>query len=104
MPELTRAAKVGAMSLALAIALLVGYRFIDRSAGSAGGYRVHAYLPDVTGIAPRSRVLISGIQVGHIDRLSLENGMARVDIRMKPDYPLYDDAAIGKRASSLIGE
>jgi phospholipid/cholesterol/gamma-HCH transport system substrate-binding protein len=104
MPELSRAAKVGAMTLVLAIAVLMGYRFIDRSAGTAGGYRVHAFLPDVTGIAPRSRVLISGIQVGVIDRLSLEKGMARIDIRMKPEFPLYEDAAIGKRASSLIGE
>jgi phospholipid/cholesterol/gamma-HCH transport system substrate-binding protein len=104
MPELSRAAKVGAMALVLAIAVVVGYRFIDRGAGTAGGYRVHAYLPDVTGIAPRSRVLISGIQVGVIDRLSLEKGMARIDIKMRPEFPLYEDAAIGKRASSLIGE
>ena len=104
MPEFSRAAKVGLMTLVLAIAVLVGYRFIDRAAGTGGGYRVHAYMPDVTGIAPRSRVLISGIQVGVIDKLSLENGMARIDIRMKPDFPLYEDAAIGKRASSLIGE
>lgn len=92
------------MALVLAIAVVVGYRFIDRGAGTAGGYRVHAYLPDVTGIAPRSRVLISGIQVGVIDRLSLEKGMARIDIKMRPEFPLYEDAAIGKRASSLIGE
>src|SRR5712672_4553420 len=26
-----------------------------------------------------------------IYRLSLENGMARVDIKMKPDFPLFDD-------------
>src|ERR1044071_685167 len=77
--EVSRAAKVGAMSLALALAALFGYRFIDRSSGTGNGYRVHAYMPDV-------------------------NGRARVDIRMRPEYPLYEDAAIAKRASSLIGE
>ncbi|MEO7332091.1 MAG: MlaD family protein, partial [Minicystis sp.] len=55
-------------------------------------------------IAPRSRVTVSGIQVGVIDKLSLEKGMARVDIKMRPEFPLYLDAAIAKRASSLIGE
>jgi phospholipid/cholesterol/gamma-HCH transport system substrate-binding protein len=104
MAEFSKAAKVGGMTVVLVIALIAGYRFIDSSAGTGGGYRVHAFMPDVTGIAPRSRVLISGIQVGVIDRLSLENGMARIDIRMRPEYPLYEDAAIGKRASSLIGE
>jgi phospholipid/cholesterol/gamma-HCH transport system substrate-binding protein len=104
MSEVTRAAKVGLMTVALAAALYGGYRFVSRDSGTGGGYRVHAYLPDVTGIAPRSRVMTSGIQVGYIERLSLEKGRARVDIKMRPEFPLYDDAAVGKRATSLIGE
>jgi phospholipid/cholesterol/gamma-HCH transport system substrate-binding protein len=104
MSEVTRAAKVGAMALVLATALVFGYRFISRETGTGNGYRVHAYLPDVTGIAPKSRVMTSGIQVGYIDRLSLEKGMARVDIKMRPEYVLYEDAAVGKRSTSLIGE
>jgi phospholipid/cholesterol/gamma-HCH transport system substrate-binding protein len=104
MSEVTRAAKVGGMTLALVAALIFGYRFVSNETGTGKGYRVHAYLPDVTGIAPRSRVMIAGIQVGYIERLSLEKGMARVDVKMRPDFPLYEDAAIGKRATSLIGE
>jgi phospholipid/cholesterol/gamma-HCH transport system substrate-binding protein len=104
MADFTRAAKVGVMTLALAGAAYGGYRFVAPGAGTENGYRVHAYLPDVTGIAPHSRVLISGIQVGVIDRLWLENGKARVDIKMKPEFALFDDATIGKRATSLIGE
>ena len=104
MSELTRAAKVGGMTLALAVAGTFIYRFVSRDTGTSNGYRVHAFLPDVTGIAPRSRVMTSGIQVGYIDRLSLEKGMARVDIKMRPEFPLYEDAAVGRRATSLIGE
>ena len=65
---------------------------------------VSAYMPDMTGVAPQSRVMISGIQVGVVDRIWLDEGKARVDIKMRPDVPLYVDAAIGKRATSLIGE
>lgn len=104
MSEVSRAAKVGLMTVALGGALYGGYRFVSRDTGTSGGYRVHAFLPDVTGIAPRSRVMTSGIQVGYIERLSLENGKARVDIKMRPEFPLYDDAAVGRRATSLIGE
>ena len=104
MSEVSKAAKVGVMTVALAGALYGGYRFVSRDTGTSGGYRVHAFLPDVTGIAPRSRVMTSGIQVGYIERLSLEKGRARVDIKMRPEFPLYDDAAIGRRATSLIGE
>ncbi|UQA63738.1 MCE family protein [Polyangium aurulentum] len=92
------------MTAALAVAAYGGYRFVSRDAGSDGGYRVWAHLPDVTGVAPHSRVMISGIQVGTVDRIWLDQGHARVDIKMNPDTPLFVDAAIGKRASSLIGE
>jgi phospholipid/cholesterol/gamma-HCH transport system substrate-binding protein len=104
MADVTRAAKVGAMVLVLSGAVVFGYRFISREAGTAGGYDVYAYLPDVTGVAPKSRVMISGIQVGVVDKISLDQGKARVDVRMQPDIPLYVDAAIGKKATSLIGE
>jgi len=104
MADVTRAAKVGAMVLALSGAAIFGYRFVSRETGTAGGYRVHAYLPDVTGVAPKSRVMISGIQVGVVDKIFLENGLARIDIKMMPGQKLYVDAAVGKKASSLIGE
>jgi phospholipid/cholesterol/gamma-HCH transport system substrate-binding protein len=102
--EVNKAAKVGMMTAGLALAAYGGYRFVSRDAGSDGGYSVWAHLPDVTGVAPHSRVMISGIQVGTVDRIWLDGGHARVDIKMNPDMPLFSDAAIGKRASSLIGE
>jgi phospholipid/cholesterol/gamma-HCH transport system substrate-binding protein len=104
MGDLSRAARVGLMAIVLTIAVVVGYRFISRSTGTSGGYMVWAYMPDMTGVAPQSRVMISGIQVGVVDRIWLDNGQARVDIKMKPEVHLYKDAAIGKRATSLIGE
>ncbi|NUO49071.1 MAG: MCE family protein [Polyangiaceae bacterium] len=100
----SRAAKVGLMAIVLSIAVVVGYRFISRSTGTGNGYRVWAYMPDMTGVAPQSRVMISGIQVGVVERIWLDNGQARVDIRMRPEIHLYKDAAVGKRATSLIGE
>jgi len=92
------------MSVALVAAAYGAYRFISPDAGTEGGYRVYAYLPDVTGVAPHSRVMISGIQVGTVDRIWLDQGRARVDIKMFPTSPLFVDAAIGRRATSLIGE
>jgi phospholipid/cholesterol/gamma-HCH transport system substrate-binding protein len=104
MGDFSNAAKVGAMTIVLGIALYFGYQFISREAGTGDGYRVWAYLPDVIGVAPRSRVLISGVQVGVVDDIALEDGRAKVVIKMKPEFKLYDDAAIGKKATSLIGE
>lgn len=102
--RVSNAAKVGAMTIVLVGALYLAYRFIAPDIGTSDGYSVYAYLPDVTGVAPKSRVMISGVQVGVLEKISLEKGKARVDIRMRPEFKLYEDAAIGRRASSLIGE
>ncbi|MEZ4296376.1 MAG: MlaD family protein [Polyangiaceae bacterium] len=104
MAQPSNAAKVGIMAVVLAGALIFAYRFISRETGTGGGYFVWAYVPDATGIAPHSRVLIGGIQVGVIDRIWLDQGKPRIDIKMNPEIQLYEDAAIGKRATSLIGE
>ena len=104
MGNVTRAAKVGAFVIVLVIAGVYGYQFISREAGTGDGYMVWAHVPDAIGVAPKSRVMISGIQVGVVDKIYLHEGKARIDIKMKPDIKLYEDAAIGKRATSLIGE
>ena len=104
MAQTSNAAKVGIMAVVLAAALIFGYRFVSRETGTSGGYYVWAHVPDATGIAPHSRVLIGGIQVGVIDRIWLDKGTPRIDVKMNPETQLYKDAAIGKRATSLIGE
>jgi phospholipid/cholesterol/gamma-HCH transport system substrate-binding protein len=106
MADISRGAKVGLMSVVLIGAAYGGYRFVARDAGTGNGYTVWALIPDITGVPPKSRVTVSGIQVGIVDEIKLdeETGKAKVFVRMKPDVPLFEDASIGKKAASLIGE
>lgn len=104
MAKLTQAAKVGAFVLVSAAGAYAVYRVVAKDVGIGSGYVVHGYLDDATGIANHSRVTIAGIPVGSIESIKLENGKARVDIRMNGDVPLFDDATMGKKSSSLLGE
>jgi phospholipid/cholesterol/gamma-HCH transport system substrate-binding protein len=104
MSRYTTAAKVGLFAVVTAIAGLLIYRFVTHSAVHGEGYTVYALLHDATGLAKRSQVRIAGIPVGQIDDIRLQNGMARVDIRVRGDVPLYSDAAVAKVSSSLLGE
>jgi phospholipid/cholesterol/gamma-HCH transport system substrate-binding protein len=103
-PRLTTTAKVGAFALATLVAAFLVYRFVTKSGGSGNGYRVYAMMADATGIAQRSQVRIAGIPVGNIESVKLDHGRARIDIRINPDVPLYEDAAVAKVSSSLLGE
>jgi len=104
MAKVTQAAKVGAFVLAAGALTLVVYRTVSKEVGPGGGYVVHAYLDDATGLANHSRVAIAGIPVGSIDAIYLENGKARVNIKVNNDVALYRDATAGKKSASLLGE
>jgi phospholipid/cholesterol/gamma-HCH transport system substrate-binding protein len=104
MGQWTTAAKVGLFVLVVGVASFYMYRFVSRTTGTEGGYRVFAELKDATGLAPQSRVMMAGIAVGTIESIRLDRGMARVDIRMGKDIALHDDATVAKRSASILGE
>src|SRR5262245_9699693 len=61
-------------------------------------------MEDVSGIVKRSNVRIAGIPVGTVEDIRLMGDQARIDIRMQPSVPLYEDARAGKNVRNLLGE
>jgi phospholipid/cholesterol/gamma-HCH transport system substrate-binding protein len=104
LPKATTAVKVGAFAVVMIVAGFFIYRFVNKASGGGNGYVVYCLMKDASGIAKHSQVRIAGIPVGSIDGVRLEGDRARIDIRMQPDVPLYEDAAVSKVASSLLGE
>jgi phospholipid/cholesterol/gamma-HCH transport system substrate-binding protein len=100
----TTAAKVGVFAVVMLGAGLFIYRFVNKASGSGKGYVVYALMRDAAGIAKHSQVRMAGIPVGSIDGVRLDGDRARIDIRVNPDVPLYEDASVTKVASSLLGE
>jgi len=104
MKRFTTAAKVGVFAVVTVVAGYLIYNFVNKGAGSGSGYVVFAMMNDAAGIAKHSQVRVAGIPVGNIESVKLAGNRARIDIRMNPDVPLYDDASVTKVASSLLGE
>lgn len=100
----TQAAKVGVFVIISAVLLLFVVRVVSKELGQGGTYTVHAHFKDATGLANHSRVTIAGIPVGSIDAIRLEQGSARIDIKMKGDVSLYENATAGRKSASLLGE
>jgi phospholipid/cholesterol/gamma-HCH transport system substrate-binding protein len=96
--------KVGALTVVTVLVGLLVLRFVDRGRSSTDGYMVFVRMEDVGGIVKRSLVRIAGIPVGTVEDIRLEGGQARIDIRMHPDVPLYEDAEAGKNMRNLLGE
>jgi len=104
MAKVSQAAKIGLFVVITAGAGYLVYRTIHKETGRGGGYVVHAYLKDASGIAKHSRVTIAGIPVGQIEEIKLDQGRARVDVRVNGDVKLHQSARLGVRSASLLGE
>lgn len=103
MPDRWTAAKVGALVVALAAATWIAYRVVDENAGRQG-YRLWTLFDSAQGLVPKSRVVIAGIPVGYIASIRLAGDKARVDLHIDRDVAIHQDARIGKRTASILGE
>lgn len=104
MASFSQGAKVGAFLLVSAAGGFLVYNTVKKEVGKGSGYTVHAYLNDASGLAPHSRVTMAGIPVGSIEKISLENGRARVDVHVSSDVALQASSTLGVRSASLLGE
>jgi phospholipid/cholesterol/gamma-HCH transport system substrate-binding protein len=94
--RITTAAKVGAFAVVMVGAGLFIYRYVTKSGDGDGGYVVFTRMKDASGIAKMSQVRIAGIPVGRVKSIRLDRDLARIDISMNKDVPLYEDAAAAK--------
>jgi phospholipid/cholesterol/gamma-HCH transport system substrate-binding protein len=102
-PAVNRALAVGALVAVTGGAFLVAFTFFKKGGYSKSeSYAVVARFSDATGLTWRSRVQIAGIQVGEVERISLEGARARLDLRIKNDVDLHADACLYKTFPSAL--
>src|SRR5512132_4054540 len=102
-PALSKAFAVGLLVAVCGAAFLIAFTFF-RKGGYAekDTYVVYAFFEDATGLTWKSRVQIAGIQIGEVERIVLEGGRARLDLRVKNDIDLKVDACLTKRYPSTL--
>lgn len=89
--------------------LCIGYMTIKLGHVSLLGddsYSLIARFTSVTGLRVGNPVNILGIEVGKVERISMdqENQKAVVEIRIKKDMKVYDDAIASIKTEGLIGD
>ncbi|MFO0570029.1 MAG: MlaD family protein [Polyangiaceae bacterium] len=104
MNRFTTAAKVGLFAIVTVVAGFFIFKFVSKRTAGTDGYVVWALLNDATGVPKNSQVKVAGIPIGQVESIRLQDGKARIDIRIRADVPLYEDAAVAKVSSSLLGE
>ena len=89
--------------------LCVGYMTVKLGNVSLFGddyYPLYARFSSVSGLRTDSPVEIYGLDVGHIERLTIdkEKQMALVELRIRRDIDVFDDARATIKTSGIIGD
>ena len=97
---------VGALSLVILVATYLLFQYTSERMSGGKGYRVYALFHNALGIYEKTRVLSAGLRVGQVEErvLDQETGKAKVFIRIDPEIRIYQNAVLGKKSASLLGE
>jgi phospholipid/cholesterol/gamma-HCH transport system substrate-binding protein len=90
---------------ALGIFLYSTFRIGACSLGAPAGVRLLAHFDDAAGVGPRTEVQIAGVEVGSVEAVALEEGRARLVLRLAdpaPEVPI--DSRVAIRSRGLLGE
>ncbi|MEB3285507.1 MAG: MlaD family protein [Candidatus Sericytochromatia bacterium] len=68
------------------------------------GVHVRARFSNATGLVKDAAVTVAGVQVGHVESLSVEHDKAVVGIFLRKDAGIREDVRASIRAKSLLGE
>lgn len=75
------------------------------SLGGPGGYSVVAIFDDIGGLSQRSPVKISGVRVGQVGTIDLDEDLrARVALDLDPSIELPIDSSAAIRTAGLLGD
>ena len=103
MKDFGAAFKVGLFIVIVAFGIWYSLHAVTEGIGGARGYSVYALLHDATGLVDKSMVQIAGLRVGQITDRRLQDRLARIDIFIEKRVVLFENAAIVKKSSSLMG-
>ncbi|MBW0113741.1 MlaD family protein [Pseudonocardia abyssalis] len=87
---------------------LFGYLWVNSGGRipliTATGYRVSVDFPEVSNLVYDSEVRLAGVPVGQIAGLEAVDGVARVELELRSNFPLHEGLRIEARNKTLIQE
>lgn len=98
-------AKVGVfVMVALALLAYMTLRLGKFQFGEPKGYEVWGVFDTATGLKKNAPVEMAGIQIGTVDRIELDQGRARITLRIHPDVQLSADSVVLIRTRGVLGD
>lgn len=95
------------LGIFVALAVLVGVVIIEMLGGPEHfmrGYRLYALFNNVQDLKVGDRVKMAGVEVGRIEKISIEGVQAKVTMKMKTDAEVKTDSTATVKFTGLMGQ
>lgn len=89
-----------AIALTAYMSMKVSSDVVFFSSGGSGWF----YMKDASGIVKGSALRSAGITVGTIERISLVDGVARVDLKFLKSFKVYNTASVEVKSLGILGD
>ncbi|MEU1431734.1 MlaD family protein [Nocardia sp. NPDC005746] len=96
-----RPLRLGLFASGFVVALLAGSTLIEQA--HVGDKTIHAEFAQAAGLRPGATVDVSGIEVGQVGAVRLDNGKVLVDMKVRREIKLGDDARAAIKMSTILG-
>src|SRR5688572_21424301 len=90
--------------IAVAAAFILWMRSRIPDADKGESFRTYAKFRDGSKLAVGSPVVIAGVRIGDITKISIEGRFARVDMALQDDVQIPSNSFVTRRADSLFGD
>jgi len=105
MKELSTELKVGAFALiVMAVLTFMTFKVGGLDWAKKKGYAVHIVFRSTAGLDEKTRVKIAGVDAGIVESIGLNEGRARVTLRIDPGVRIYRNAQASIRSAGLLGD
>ena len=96
--------RVAILFLLLLVAGYIVWKNLGQTPGGNHTQELFARFRDASGLPKGSKVVIAGLPKGEVYRLEVEGRYAKVSFRLSTDIPVWSNAVVLKKATSLLGE
>lgn len=104
MAFMSKEAKVGIFVLIGIIILAYFTLKVGKIEVTERGYTIYAVFDTISGLDEKSVVKMAGVPIGTVEAISLEDGRAKVKLRIKEKEKIPADSTISLAAEGLLGE
>ncbi|ACY14435.1 MlaD family protein [Haliangium ochraceum] len=104
MKSLSNGIKVGILFVVMVLGTYGVWSAVTAPSSGEKSFELGAMFRDASGLPKGSRVVVAGLPVGEIIDLDIEGRYARIGFRVREDLPVWSNAIVFKKSSSLLGD